>query len=469
MIRCRKIARFLLLSALSACLFACLSGCKEKAALTGRVEDVFKNPLDEALVRVEGTDYSTRSDKGEYKVAYAPGEVRLLFEKEGYLPRSLSFTAEANRIYAIKTVRLYPKPDGKGLWQVGGSEYVPVKRAEVNFDKIRKGGGRRRAPKMYEERIGVSDLAVASQLEILEGGCRLVDTTGRSLALLAFDGHLADRGVNVGEKTEILEGTQVKLWRLPSREGRYALCPPIPEAGPRDCYYFELFKPKRYKHVEAIRATIADFWRLVALKEIDSNKYLSRRDIKRVKEDPEAILKEARDYLGERLEKIKVEAPYVRNLGKRSAEVFTYWRKEGSEPVLFVQEMVLQDGRWRVDGVGIPGVFIEKSQWAIKDLDGFHVAQAIYRGDHKRYGTSLEAIDFVPAGVNYDFYFKVSRNGRRYTAYSVGNIDADPFEDVWRLKSGSRTPVQVQNDAGDKVLLPFDKGRDLKGFKVKKR
>lgn len=83
---------------------------------------------------MEGTTFTAKTDaEGKYSLNYVPGKVKVLIRKEGYTSVSLTFDIAIETTFPAQQVTLYKVPPSQGIWLIGKSDYVPLKKGEISF------------------------------------------------------------------------------------------------------------------------------------------------------------------------------------------------------------------------------------------------------------------------------------------------------------------------------------------------
>ena len=122
---------FLILTSIIMC------SCK-KTAIEGKVKDGFGNPVKDATIKIEGTQFTSQTDgEGEYSVGYVPGDIKVIISKPGFtqtfftvkISTEAKFPAEEQTIYEI------PKEPEICMMDFDKKEYVPIKKVNFSMDK----------------------------------------------------------------------------------------------------------------------------------------------------------------------------------------------------------------------------------------------------------------------------------------------------------------------------------------------
>lgn len=107
-----------------------------KAQIVGDVSDGFGAPLRDATVSIEGTTFrSVTSRNGHYGIQYVPGKIKMSVNKEGYWPISLDFDIATESKFPAQPVTLIKIPESQGLWFLGTSDYLPLRKGRISEQK----------------------------------------------------------------------------------------------------------------------------------------------------------------------------------------------------------------------------------------------------------------------------------------------------------------------------------------------
>jgi hypothetical protein len=83
-----------------------LASCGQKV-IEGKVTDEEGNAIADAVVRIDNSQFEARTGmKGEYRLDYIPGEVRLVTSKEGYETQEVVLSVPEKRHYAAPPTQL---------------------------------------------------------------------------------------------------------------------------------------------------------------------------------------------------------------------------------------------------------------------------------------------------------------------------------------------------------------------------
>ena len=121
-----------LFCALSICIF---SNCSKKN-IEGTVFDNFDQPLPGVNITISGTSYQAQTDNsGKYEIEYAPGSIKLVYEKQGYISEDLSINISEKVKFPAEKKVLFKKPDEIGVFLVDKNLKSYVK---LNHGNLRK-------------------------------------------------------------------------------------------------------------------------------------------------------------------------------------------------------------------------------------------------------------------------------------------------------------------------------------------
>lgn len=113
----------------------------ETGTLRGRVIDGFGKPIPFANIEAlsDGSKSKTSSDpSGIFSVDYNPGNIRITFSKEGYVPAYIPLSLDEKTDLSIDDITLWKIPPKGGLFVVGDNEYISINNAEYYFESSSK-------------------------------------------------------------------------------------------------------------------------------------------------------------------------------------------------------------------------------------------------------------------------------------------------------------------------------------------
>jgi hypothetical protein len=98
---------------------ALLHGCK-KAAISGRVIDLFGQPVAGATITIPKTAFTATSDAaGRYSLSYAPGQFEVHVAKATYTSATVPWNVTESTALPSADITLYPNPEKPGIYYVG--------------------------------------------------------------------------------------------------------------------------------------------------------------------------------------------------------------------------------------------------------------------------------------------------------------------------------------------------------------
>lgn len=115
-----------LLAAKAVCAF-------ETATLRGRIIDGFGKPVGLANITVilNASKTKTTSDQtGAFSLSYEPGNLKLTFEKAGYVPLYIPLSLDEKTDLSVGDIVLWKIPPKGGLFIVGNGDYAEINNAE---------------------------------------------------------------------------------------------------------------------------------------------------------------------------------------------------------------------------------------------------------------------------------------------------------------------------------------------------
>jgi hypothetical protein len=113
----------------------------ETGTLHGRVIDGFGKPIPFANIEVlsDGSKSKTTSDPtGIFSVGYNPGNIKLTFNKEGYVPAYIPLSLDERTDLSIGDITLWKIPPKGGLFVVGDDDYIAINNAEYYSESSSK-------------------------------------------------------------------------------------------------------------------------------------------------------------------------------------------------------------------------------------------------------------------------------------------------------------------------------------------
>jgi hypothetical protein len=111
-------------------------GCGESKKIEGVVLDLFGDPIPNAAVQVEKSEFRDITDsEGRYQLDYVAGNINVLFSAEGYTTESLELNIQEKAFYPASPTTLYPMPDESGVFYVDRKNKTLVNLAKSDIKK----------------------------------------------------------------------------------------------------------------------------------------------------------------------------------------------------------------------------------------------------------------------------------------------------------------------------------------------
>jgi hypothetical protein len=203
-------------------LLAALIGCS-KPVVKGTVVDVFKKPLPDAAVAIEGTSFSTTTNSyGKYALQFVPGQFKVVAKRDGYTTSSITFNVSESAEVPAADIMLYPQPTEPGIFFVGKEKLESLTTFRLRRDQV---------PNPIPWLPGSTRylLQKESSLVLPEGDAQFIDTLPRAMQLaratspsgLILDAaHSAAAGM-VKTSAEKVGEEQLTVWKVHLKPGVY--------------------------------------------------------------------------------------------------------------------------------------------------------------------------------------------------------------------------------------------------------
>ncbi len=101
--------------------------------LRGRIIDGFGKPITSANISAvsNGIKSKTTSEPtGNFSLSYSSGNIKLTFDKEGYVPVHIPLTLDEEMDLSLDDITLWKIPHQGGLFVVGSNDYTEINKAE---------------------------------------------------------------------------------------------------------------------------------------------------------------------------------------------------------------------------------------------------------------------------------------------------------------------------------------------------
>lgn len=106
------------------------TSCKKR--IKGGVDDNFGSGINGVSVTILNSNFHTYSDNnGRFEIDYVPGEIKLLYEKEGYTSDTQMLSIYKKSNYEAAEVMLIKKPDQKGVYYQSFGSYIPLTKVKA--------------------------------------------------------------------------------------------------------------------------------------------------------------------------------------------------------------------------------------------------------------------------------------------------------------------------------------------------
>lgn len=115
---------------LSLLIILLITSCKKR--IKGGVDDNFGKGINGVSVTILNSNFHTYSDNnGRFEIDYVPGEIKLLYEKEGYTSDTQMLNIYKKSNYEAAEVMLIKKPDQKGVYYQSFGSYIPLTKVKA--------------------------------------------------------------------------------------------------------------------------------------------------------------------------------------------------------------------------------------------------------------------------------------------------------------------------------------------------
>lgn len=157
----------------------------EKKNITGTVKDNLGNPLENIQVSVKNTDFKAQTNSnGNFSLEYAPGEIDLIIEEDGYTIFEKHYVIYERALYPLGEIGLVKIPQNKGLFLISSNKYSEVSNFTMSSTDKEKGKG-------WSTKLDVSYYLVKDSIFTFESSddmkVRFLDYTGLTLKLVKVD------------------------------------------------------------------------------------------------------------------------------------------------------------------------------------------------------------------------------------------------------------------------------------------
>lgn len=119
------------------------SGCS-KPSIEGEIFDGFGNPVKDATIKVEGTQFASQTNgNGRYSIGYVPGDIKVLVSKTGFTETSFSVKISTESTFPAEDKIIYEIPKEQGIWYMDfeNKQYVLIKKSDFSLNKWKSSDG----------------------------------------------------------------------------------------------------------------------------------------------------------------------------------------------------------------------------------------------------------------------------------------------------------------------------------------
>ena len=101
--------------------------CSTESKVTGTVQDIWSQPIEDAEVRMQNIEEPTTTDSsGLFYFTATEGKMDFRAEKDGYIPNIGTISHKKGDEDPTITIQLYPEAEKNGFWFVGKENYEQV-------------------------------------------------------------------------------------------------------------------------------------------------------------------------------------------------------------------------------------------------------------------------------------------------------------------------------------------------------
>ncbi len=165
------------------------SGC-QKTDIEGKIFDGFGNPVKDAVIKVEGTQFTSQTDgNGKYSVGYVPGDIKVLISKTGFTGTTFSVKISTESTFPAENKIIYEIPKERGIWYMdfASKQYLPIKKCDFSLDKKNSSAGGWTSQELESYFVRWSDI-VKAKIELGNNSQSIfLDNTPEALSLIKLD------------------------------------------------------------------------------------------------------------------------------------------------------------------------------------------------------------------------------------------------------------------------------------------
>lgn len=200
----------------------------ETGTLRGKVIDGFGQPIpfvDVSSVSSDGSkSKDTSNPSGSFSVSYSPGNVKLMFERGGYVPVYIPLSLDEKTELSVGDIFMWKIPPKGGLFAVGDNDYIEINKAEYyseNSSKERRFYVKGSPAKIKGKSLKIIDFQTDNPLVIGKTLYR-VDSNGSIGSIVFYPSQKYELNKEEDTYSKIADNIGTRRLNLPP--GRYFYC-----------------------------------------------------------------------------------------------------------------------------------------------------------------------------------------------------------------------------------------------------
>lgn len=199
----------------------------DTGTIRGRVIDGFGKPLSFANITIisNGSKSKMTSDpSGNFSINYTPGNSKLTFDKEGYVPAYIPLSFDETTDISIGDITLWKIPPKGGLFIVGDNSYKEINNAEYyseSSSKERRFYVKGSPTTVKGKELKIIDFQTDNPLVIGKTLYR-VDSKGSLGSIIFYPSQKYDLNREKDSYTKVADNVGMRKLNLPA--GRYFYC-----------------------------------------------------------------------------------------------------------------------------------------------------------------------------------------------------------------------------------------------------
>ncbi len=166
-----------------------LFSCGEPT-INGKLIDNLNNPIENAKVEIDGTAFTTQTDsKGEYRINFVPGEIKLKYSKENYLDTILKVKISSKDDFPAQTVKTLRVPKTEGIFYVDheNKNYLKLDKSKVTYESRDYAQTLSGYPAMFKIVEYYTTLKEENLIVFKQGKIEFADTSPRYIGLVKLE------------------------------------------------------------------------------------------------------------------------------------------------------------------------------------------------------------------------------------------------------------------------------------------